>query len=655
MKTLFCILFLVAMFPTVSKAASTELTVQKIISEGFITAVLTARDGAIWAADEERCLFRNTTGQTQTVSGLADAYCYAIAEDSFGRLWVGSGKHGVSVYDGNSWQNIGPAQGLAGCHVYSILCASDGSVWVGTEGGLSNLGTDGTIKTFRVEHGLPSNEIADIAEDRSGNIWCAGFTGGAARLDKRASKAVLIPPSDLATAQLNDLCLDSTGMLWLSGSGGITVYDTRTKSPLMWLLPETKTTGKQRATIRSVKVLPDEYIRCVCEKSKDTMYIGTRRKGLWLFDAQRNKINPVDAVKTDFVFCMARGPNGGALAGGYGGGLWRIAGTAVDASRITAHSSGTELWKVLADRVEVPPGILDLALAAIRRTPLPSNGRNNVAQGAQAIYVGEDYTTQGDWIGRYGRFYYILCAMMPPFDFSGGPGGPFVWYDAHIGERHKKFPVNAREVWPQPGPTDRIDKGLMIDDSIRYWIHWPYTDNSKVLLIPEGHGGGGRRQSDWDDHGEAYPFEWAGPHLYFDLLLSEPVPEHSGIYLLSLYFMNKDGHEGNNRFRDYSITIKPMATDLYKERKPGWEKVFDALPVLASARLHDFRAGVYKKFLIREGRYTIKIDKCGSFNTILSGVFIDKVSGDRGEPVTFTNAQSAGIQAAGGTAGQNKL
>jgi hypothetical protein len=208
-------------------------------------------------------------------------------------------------------------------------------------------------------------------------------------------------------------------------------------------------------------------------------------------------------------------------------------------------------------------------------------------------------------------------------------------YSPYIGEHRKKFPLRTDEVRPDFRGGSDVPAGMMIDDGVRYWIHWARTDNPKCLQVPERFGGG-RRQASWDDHGEAYPFDWEGPHLYLDLGVSEDLRDHPGMYVLSLYFMNKDGHKGNNRFRDYLITIKRMiGDDPAAEKPPGWEKAFDRLPVLAQARVHDFRGGVYKRFLIREGAYTIKIDKMGSYNTILSGVFVDKIAGQDGAKVTF--------------------
>ncbi len=609
---------------------------KKLLPKGFITAVTAASDGTIWAADEENSLFRVFRGTPHRVRGPADKYCYAMAEDAKGRLWVGTGRHGVSVHDGRAWRTLGPEKGLAGYHVYSILPASDGSVWIGTEGGTSRIGRDGELTTLRTEDGLPSNEVSDIVEDKQGNIWFAGFVGGAARLDKGTRKITRIPERLLATSLLNDLYVDSSGRLWLSGQGGITLLDPARMRPLARFLGKKSRVAARRGVFR---ILPDDYVRCVCEKTKGEFYVGTRRKGLWLLNLDTMKMSRVKGFGRDFVFAMARGGDGSVFVGAYGGGLTRIGTGSVSPSLHRPFVLLPEIKRSSGGANAA--GIFPAALARLKETPGPTDA-SGVAQGASAVYVGEGWRTRGDWIGRYGKFLYILCAMNPPFDFYGGEGGVNTSYKAYIGEHRKRFPLKAEEIRPEFRQGAKVPKNMMVDDGIRYWIHWLHTDNPKCLQVPKTYGGG-RTQAEWDDHGEAYPFDWVGPHLYFDLLVSEDSPEHPGMYLLSLYFMNKDGHQGNNRFRDYLITVKRILVRHPMNENPrGWERVFDRLPVLASARVHDFRGGVYKQFLIREGAYTIKIDRNGSFNTILSGVFLDKVAGEGGERVTYGVRKDSG-------------
>jgi hypothetical protein len=100
-----------------------------------------------------------------------------------------------------------------------------------------------------------------------------------------------------------------------------------------------------------------------------------------------------------------------------------------------------------------------------------------------------------------------------------------------------------------------------------------------------------------------------------------------------MYFFNKDGHDGNNRFRDFLVTIYPANV--------SWSKFSDAeyfdklaesqsrkLP-LARTRVNNFLGGVHKNFVLNgEGKYFVHVDNNFSYCTIMSSVCVDKLQGD---------------------------
>ncbi len=90
---------------------------------------------------------------------------------------------------------------------------------------------------------------------------------------------------------------------------------------------------------------------------------------------------------------------------------------------------------------------------------------------------------------------------------------------------------------------------------------------------------------------------------------------------MSVYIVNKDGGPGGggiNRFRDYLVRVKAHQLDPDNA---------EAAPVLAQARVRNFWGGVYESFLLRgPAQYDLQIAKNGSFNTICSGVFFDRVA-----------------------------
>jgi hypothetical protein len=241
-----------------------------------------------------------------------------------------------------------------------------------------------------------------------------------------------------------------------------------------------------------------------------------------------------------------------------------------------------------------------------------------------AQYYGEDWKTQGDWVGRYGKQLSCLCAASSPFD--------------HFVQSSYTIELQAF-IGPNSFP----------DDTIRRWVHWLKTDNPKTLYSPMD---GYRRQAEWDDHGEAYPMSMDGPDVWILLDIGEEeslvyssledktyelayagkitnISNRLAPYKATFYFFNKDGHEGMNRMRDYMIEIYPAEhdyVDAKDERQYAeyGESLARKMPPLAKARVKDFWGGVHKSFLLMgAGKYLVRIRRNYSFNTIVSSVCLD--------------------------------
>ena len=66
---------------------------------------------------------------------------------------------------------------LRGTKVWALHQDSDGGLWIGTQGAGLFLLKSGRLTQFTTEHGLPSNKIHFIGEDRRGNLWMSGPSG----------------------------------------------------------------------------------------------------------------------------------------------------------------------------------------------------------------------------------------------------------------------------------------------------------------------------------------------------------------------------------------------------------------------------------------------------------------------------------------------
>jgi hypothetical protein len=241
-----------------------------------------------------------------------------------------------------------------------------------------------------------------------------------------------------------------------------------------------------------------------------------------------------------------------------------------------------------------------------------------------AAYLGEDWKTQGDWTGRIYREWAIICATVSPFN-------------------HRQiFSSDDYDVNASLGPNHPGQK-----DNLRLYYRGENT-NPKTLWNPSR---GTRRQAEWDDHGEVYPWHLDGPDIWYLLEI-----KHKGTFRISMYFVNPDGHDGANRMRDYLIEFYPtdMKWEYQKEsivppgsnEKPviygkditpfigrNGEALARQKPPFARCRVRNFWGGVHVQFIVTgPHNYLVKIDRNYSFNTIMSSVTVDQVFG---EPTLF--------------------
>jgi hypothetical protein len=375
--------------------------------------------------------------------------------------------------------------------------------------------------------------------------------------------------------------------------------------------------------------LPEDHLTCLAEDEQGVIWIGTWQNGMVIADQKSGK-NSYGTPKAmgypdNFVTKILCLNNGDYLVGFYGGGIVKSINPfkLVDRKPLKTKFNKNKLFSVaqknfsnLPSKIK-PPTIEELKLMQTKldriKRPLPKN---------YAAYLGEDWKTQGDWIGRTFRDWAVLCAVTAPFDHPVYFTTEYYSVHEFIGPHHP-------------------DK----NDAIRRWIHWLKTDNPKTLYDPWY---GYRRQAEWDDHGEAYSWNMDGPDIWYILRIREP-----GTYRIGMYFFNKDGHGWANRFRDYMLEIYTAPQEWKMQKLPQYkfsdwhfyselaESQVRKTPPLAKSRVRDFWGGAHKQFVVTGGQYYfVKIDRNYCFNTIVSSVSVDRLYG---KP-TWHETSKLGIQ-----------
>lgn len=614
-------LFTLSLIASEWKSAFPE-ALQKKFPAQFVTALERGNDGEIWIATERQGLFRMkkengewTWKRVPAQKGFPETeHFYALCRDKFGRIWAGTDRRGVAVFDGKNWQTLNRRSGLPATRIFSLAASPrSGDVAVAHDCGISVcFGETGKWKHFTILDGLPTNQPSCVSFSVDGTLWAGFQCGGVASASSKNAYAswkkfaapwsfggknnVLFPtsaagaglPSNFvnwvcAFGENNVACGTVSGLGFTNVNGAwefLRGADFPKKAELLINgkpdkieLPDEKT--KQ-------KLLPEDFITCL-KATKDGLWAGTRRRGLVLLDPENGfapKIREgLDARQADGVWVRSVLPIGEEtlLVASYGNGLKAIRGQSDGMPEILKNESEK------APAFDFSPS--EETEVAVMRERL-ENAPELPSGKPWAVFLGEDWETRGNWCERYGQRSANLCAVFAPNEVCRYTFDHAYYVRGGIGKSAKP-------------------------DALRHWVHWVNKmDNENILFEPESHM---REEAEWDDHGEAYPFEQEGP----DVWAYVKVP--AGTQLVSLYFYCPNPEMPRSKYRDFPIEVR-----FQRDNNTDGE-------VLARARVSDFAgSGVYKNFAVSGGGvFAFRVCRNYSFNTILNGVFVSRLN----EPV----------------------
>ena len=636
--------------------------------------------GGVWMATEAG-LARYEQGQWAyytRANGLPSDQAAALAFAPNGTLYVGTQCDGIAIgspHDGyRAWRVVpGPAspiQALRGAGLPSglINClwvTRDGTAWAGTTAGLAHSGDGGRTWAFRrggdwqdkafgrftngyadfpkingIEVVFPSGRTFAIrANGKADGKFLAtrGFTGGRLLdIGRRIDTSHVTAPAPQAVYQAErygDCVFTATGLrprrpcrvrlhfseiifhepgkrLFDVSINGVRVLDhfdiykaagAQDRAVVREFPAQTDAQGRLRVTFVGTAPGPDEaglsedYVSCLTDDGAGHLLVGHRQQPPEMLDLKTGARQSLGAN----VYARALLPlrANSAWAANYGDGLASLSPPGLAAP---APAREAETFAPLPAAPGPPTRAqMDAMRAEVERVaPDPKETQPKV------VALADDWQTQGDWLGRYGRYWCCLAALFHPIpeDYVWGAGWETIDYRLTMGPNHAK------------------------DDSLRYWLQWRYTDNPRVLEMPAAYVHSrvlkgyttwnvNRRETEVDDHGEEYPVNMNGPNIDATLTIPE------GLYVLSLYDYNKDGHDDDNRFRDYRLSVRAH-TGQSLEDVSG----FNAQPELAHGRIRDFWGGVWKRFLVRGPlTLTAEVNRNNSHNTILPAVMLDLV------------------------------
>ncbi len=453
--------------------------------------------------------------------------------------------------------------------------------------------------------GLPSDQANSLAVGADGTVYlglqCDGIAIASAKDQYKNWKNVRGPEELLTVATgeglptnlMNDIAISNDGVVYAATSAGLAWskdkgiswrflrgldWVDKVKQSLMGAPPNWKPI--------SSGILQSEDYCSVLFGLRDTIYVGHR---------ESREVNLVSdlavtsAIATDdFATSFAATADEAILMGNYGSGICDL---------VPPHIRGRATLMVTAASAPLPAAAASLSPQSIaaelnnlapKISHLPPNNIEPLA---------DDWITRGNWIDHHGNYASILFAQGGRSNILGGYRAAFI--------------------------SSRTGVGTNGSDQIRYWLDGYGTDDERALQCEDT---GGRRQAEVDDHGEAHARTMEGPDIFCTIKLT------SGKYVVSIYFVNPNGHQGLNRIRDYEIDLVtsqlPESQFRGAEFSKNLESLFGEPGKSARARVGQFWGGVYKCFLVDvkdPGTISFRVSRNFSLNAIVSGVFIDSI------------------------------
>jgi hypothetical protein len=622
-----------------------------------VMAMCSDRVGNLWTANEDGGVWRmdpsapagNQWKHFTTKDGLGDDCAYAIDCDNLGRIWVGHLNHGVSVFNGQSWQNYDVIGGIdsphsqsgpIGDHVFGItVCRTTGDVWMATSAGLTRYvdAKDRWINYTRSD-GLPGDAASAMAFDSQGRIYVATQCDGVAMADAaddyhtwnqvNGPDHLLSEPdgNGLASNRVNDIFVASDGTVYAATPQGVCWSTDR---GISWRFergsdwaqkvndsvagPPAGFTGESHQPL-----LAEDYVTSIAEDPFGYLWLGYRTSGLQRMVRQGDSLENISASETGHRRVKALMPSLDGcrgMAGTYGVGILPL-------EHYLHEPAPSSLIKLPAGpTAQLPAGATAPTLLELTREIDILAKVPKVNKGPMAVALVDDWRTRGDWLGRYGKYWCVICGM-DEAEYQWGSGPQPLEHDIDMGPHHRP------------------------NDSCRYYVGELYNSDPRTLELPSIYmssrvmkglttWGKNRRQSELNDNSETYPANYEGPDLY----TSVRVPD--GQFILSLYFVNDDGHKGKNALRDYELVVKNL-----KDAAVSDFSGFDAQPVLAHSRVNDFWGGVYKRFFVQgPATYCVKMARHYSFVVKFSAIMLDQLD-ERPAPyfTTFEDRDKAHAQ-----------
>ncbi|MBO6792634.1 MAG: hypothetical protein JJ895_01895 [Balneolaceae bacterium] len=203
--------------------------INKYLENNCIWSVFKDSKGNYWFGSFE--LYKtNSLDEPGRIIGEGDGFygfdVYAITEDSFGRIWIGS-FNGVHVYENGTFTRYNTDNGLAYNDTRYFYEDENQTMWLGSSSGLSTIDKSGTVRQFNlISNKADSNSdkvepyVRAIHKDADGIMWIGTYGNGIYRIENN-SILNITEEDGLFDNIVSHIIEDEKGNFWIGSNRGV--------------------------------------------------------------------------------------------------------------------------------------------------------------------------------------------------------------------------------------------------------------------------------------------------------------------------------------------------------------------------------------------------------------------------------------------------
>lgn len=200
---------------------------------GDVNCIMRDSSGNLWLGTDNNGVRKidAATGAKQSFlpDGISQQAVVCLAQGADGTIWAGTYDNGLMGISGNRIRVFNKNNGLASNDIWSVIYNPDGTLLLGTLGEGLQILNPATMESHMLttsNSGLPSDFISSMCQAPDGRTYL-GTAGGVAVYNRTTGSIDTVAVSELSNPNVNQVFVDSRGLLWIATRDGFNLFDPR--------------------------------------------------------------------------------------------------------------------------------------------------------------------------------------------------------------------------------------------------------------------------------------------------------------------------------------------------------------------------------------------------------------------------------------------